>query len=121
MRPLRLLGPEELQPRKFASATMRAFRMGPEIHPNRAAYDLYPTPPEATRSLLSAEVFDGPIWELACGQGYISKVLDGRRHCYGVGISPLPALRHLSIIARILLFARHRRGSRCTEIDDGYR
>lgn len=75
MRPLRLLRPEELQPRKFASATMRAFRMGPEIHPNRAAYDFYPTPPEATRALLSVESFDGPIWEPACGQGHISKVL----------------------------------------------
>ena len=37
--------------------------------------EFYPTPPEATRALLSVEQFDGPIWEPACGDGAISKVL----------------------------------------------
>jgi tRNA G10 N-methylase Trm11 len=44
-------------------------------HPKRAAFEFYPTPPEATRALLSVEVFEGDIWEPACGDGAISKVL----------------------------------------------
>lgn len=44
-------------------------------YPKRAAYEFYPTPPEATRALLSVEQFDGSIWEPACGDGAISKVL----------------------------------------------
>lgn len=43
--------------------------------PKRAAYEFYPTPPEATRALLSVESFDGAIWEPACGDGAISEVL----------------------------------------------
>lgn len=39
---------------------------------NRAAFEFYPTPPEATRALLSVESFDGDIWEPACGDGAIS-------------------------------------------------
>ncbi len=46
------------------------------VHPSRAPYEFYPTPPEATRALLSVEAFDGPIWEPACGLGHISKVLE---------------------------------------------
>jgi len=42
---------------------------------NRERDDFYPTPPEGTRALLSVERFDGPIWEPACGDGAISKVL----------------------------------------------
>ena len=40
--------------------------------------DFYPTPPEATLALLSNEYFshDKPIWEPACGDGAISKVLE---------------------------------------------
>jgi hypothetical protein len=75
MTALRLLLPHELKPRQFESTTTRAFRFGPRISPNRAPYEFYPTPPEATRALLAAESFDGPIWEPACGQGHISKVL----------------------------------------------
>lgn len=41
----------------------------------RAAHDFYPTPPEGTRALLSVERFVGSIWEPACGDGAISKVL----------------------------------------------
>jgi hypothetical protein len=43
--------------------------------PLRVPFDFYATPPEATRALLSAEQFDGPIWEPACGDGAIAKVL----------------------------------------------
>lgn len=37
--------------------------------------DFYPTPPEATLSLLDHEQFAGAIWEPACGDGAISKLL----------------------------------------------
>ncbi len=43
--------------------------------PGRAPLEFYPTPPEATRALLSVESFDGPIWECACGDGAISSEL----------------------------------------------
>ena len=42
----------------------------------RAPLEFYPTPPEATRALLSVESFDGPIWEPACGDGAISRELE---------------------------------------------
>lgn len=42
---------------------------------SRASFEFYPTPPEATRALLSVEEFDGDIWEPACGDGAISEVL----------------------------------------------
>lgn len=77
MSAIRLLHPREIAARKLVSKTAHAFRMGPHIAPHRAAYEFYPTPPEATLALLSAESFDGPIWEPACGEGHISKVLVG--------------------------------------------
>jgi hypothetical protein len=51
------------------------FRQDGRVHPMRARYEFYPTPPEATRALLSVEQFDGSIWEPACGRGAISEVL----------------------------------------------
>lgn len=50
------------------------------VHPMRARYEFYPTPPEATRALLSFEQFDGSIWEPACGRGAISRVLEDAGH-----------------------------------------
>lgn len=38
--------------------------------------DFYPTSPEATLALLQAEKFTGTIWEPACGDGAICKVLE---------------------------------------------
>jgi hypothetical protein len=46
----------------------------------RPEHDFYPTPPEATLALLSKETFEGPIWEPACGDGAISKVLEEHGH-----------------------------------------
>lgn len=46
----------------------------------RPENDFYPTPPEATEALLSVEKFDGLIWEPACGDGAICKVLANRGH-----------------------------------------
>ena len=42
----------------------------------RPVNDFYPTPPEGTRALLKCESFVGPIWEPACGDGAMSKVLE---------------------------------------------
>lgn len=44
--------------------------------------DFYPTPPEGTEALLRVESFDGPVWEPACGDGAIAKVL--ATHGYNV-------------------------------------
>ena len=46
---------------------------------NRAEADFYPTPESTTRALLEREVFEGNIWECACGDGQMSKVL--REYC----------------------------------------
>lgn len=45
-------------------------------HGNREANDFYPTHPGATKALLAVERFDGPIWEPACGEGDMSRVLE---------------------------------------------
>lgn len=41
----------------------------------RAPLEFYPTPPEATRALLTVEAFDGDIWECACGDGAMAREL----------------------------------------------
>jgi len=48
--------------------------------PGRNWHDFYPTPESATNALLSVETFPGTIWEPACGDGAISKVLERRGH-----------------------------------------
>lgn len=68
-----LLHPRETS--RLSRETARAFLAGHQLSSSRAAYEFYPTPPEATRALLSAESFDGSIWEPACGKGHISNVL----------------------------------------------
>lgn len=56
--------------------TMRVARLiGASVDGNRDPMDYYQTPPESTRGLLAVEKFHGPIWEPACGDGAISKVL----------------------------------------------
>jgi hypothetical protein len=74
----------------------RPFQIGTRI-PN----EFYPTPPEATRALLAVEEFDGPIWEPACGDGGIAKVLSDHGHAvistdlhaYGYGETGIDFLR----------------------------
>ena len=56
------------------------FDLDGRVHPMRARYEFYPTPPEATRALLSVEQFDESIWEPACGRGAISHVLEAAGH-----------------------------------------
>ncbi len=42
----------------------------------RELNDFYPTPPFVVNELLKREEFNGNIWECACGEGDISKVLE---------------------------------------------
>ncbi|MEK9595489.1 MAG: hypothetical protein VW057_05970 [Rhodospirillaceae bacterium] len=37
--------------------------------------DFYPTPAWATHALIDNETFKGPIWECACGDGSMAKIL----------------------------------------------
>lgn len=46
----------------------------------RPDHDFYPTPRNATVALLEAEKFEGDIWEPACGDGAISRVLEEYGH-----------------------------------------
>lgn len=41
----------------------------------RQIHDYYATEPRAIDDLLSVEIFDGPIWEPACGEGHLSERL----------------------------------------------
>jgi hypothetical protein len=75
----------------------------PRNVPRRLPNEFYPTPPEATRALLSAERFEGSIWEPACGEGAIANVLTDAGHKvvatdlveYGFGISGIDFLKEL--------------------------
>lgn len=76
--------------------------------PRRLPNEFYPTPPEATRALLSVETFDGSIWEPACGEGAIAKELHVAGHNvvstdlidYGFGISGVDFLKEIRPRAR---------------------
>lgn len=76
--------------------------------PRRLPNEFYPTPPEATRALLSVEDFDGPIWEPACGDGRIAKVLADHGHdvvstdlvAYGFGESGVDFLKQTEARAK---------------------
>lgn len=43
--------------------------------------DFFPTPPWATHALIENERFDGDIWECACGNGAMSRVLESNGNC----------------------------------------
>ena len=49
---------------------------------NRETFDYYATDPKAVEMLLKLEQFAPVIWEPACGEGHISKVLQA--HGYQV-------------------------------------
>lgn len=38
--------------------------------------DFFPTPAWATHALIESEIFEGPIWEPACGDGAMARVLE---------------------------------------------
>ena len=44
----------------------------------RAEYDYYATEPKAMELLLAEETFSSNIWECACGEGHLSKVLESK-------------------------------------------
>ena len=52
--------------------------LNPSDESKRHPRDYYATPPEATILLLKAEKFNHKILEPCCGDGYISKVLEGK-------------------------------------------
>lgn len=43
-----------------------------------AGADYFPTPAWATHALIDSEKFEGDIWECACGDGAMSRVLESR-------------------------------------------
>ena len=49
--------------------------VGHNANNDREKDDFYPTPPQATQSLLDRQKFEGNIWECACGNGAMSEVL----------------------------------------------
>lgn len=48
---------------------------GTSLNRKRVDNDFYATPEKATEALMAAEKFDGAIWECACGDGAMVKVL----------------------------------------------
>ena len=48
---------------------------------DRAEADYYPTPPETTEALFKREKFEGNIWECACGDGRMAKVIEKYNTC----------------------------------------
>lgn len=40
--------------------------------------DYFPTPAWATYALMESEIFEGEIWECACGDGAMSRILESR-------------------------------------------
>lgn len=46
----------------------------------RETFDYYATDPKAVEMLLEMETFAPVIWEPACGEGHISKVLQAHGH-----------------------------------------
>ena len=107
----------------------RAVIIGSRAAPKGAAYgqdrirrhitaNFYPTPPEATRALLSVETFNGLIWEPACGEGHIAKELIAAGHDvhptdlnnWGYGITGIDFLSPLAL-KRTWLDGRPPRGT----------
>lgn len=91
------------RPARTAPAVRR-----PLAAPRRLPNEFYPTPPEATRALLSVETFNGSIWEPACGEGAIARILRDAGHqvvatdlnAYGYGLSGVDFLKETRPRAR---------------------
>ena len=66
----------EIGERAKAKSAVRVMSGSRKHGENRKANDFYPTPEIATIALLEREKFSGVIWEPACGDGAISKVLE---------------------------------------------
>jgi hypothetical protein len=83
----------------------------PDLIRRHIAANFYPTPPAATRALLSVEQFDGSIWEPACGEGAIAKVLADAGHAvvstdlndWGFGLTGVDFLQELAPRAKHII------------------
>lgn len=71
----------EMLKTKMPVKNIRAY-VGDTVNNNRSSGDFYSTPRQCTLDLLEREKFEGEIWECACGDGAISKVL--LEHSYKV-------------------------------------
>ena len=61
---------------KSQSESKTKFRLaGHDLTKTREENDFYPTPPSGILPFLEKESFKGSIWECACGDGAISKIL----------------------------------------------
>lgn len=54
----------------------------------RPELDFYPTPRRGTESLLGVECFSGSLWECACGDGMMSRVLEEKYDVISSDIEP---------------------------------
>ncbi len=54
----------------------------------RPELDFYPTPRRGTTALLEVESFVGDVWECACGDGMMSKVLEEKYKVISTDIEP---------------------------------
>lgn len=54
----------------------------------RPELDFYPTPRRGTSALLEVETFEGDIWECACGDGMMGKVLEEKYKVVSTDIEP---------------------------------
>jgi hypothetical protein len=62
---------------KHKARLAKAARMGNGRDPRNGHPDGYhPTPPRGARALLARESFKGVVWECACGDGAISRILE---------------------------------------------
>ena len=62
----------------YSIGTARSIKQAQSIvgtSPGRPEHDFYPTPPEMTQVLLDNYSFYNEVWEPACGDGAMSKVL----------------------------------------------
>jgi hypothetical protein len=74
----------------------------------RPENDFYPTPPEGTIALLKVEKFYSDIWEPACGDGAMSKVLiDNNYNVVSTDIEPHGYGSSLDFLASKILLAEN--------------
>lgn len=61
-----------------ANSVVRTLGSSAHAKENREEYDYYATEPVAVEMLCELETFSPHIWECACGEGHISKVLESK-------------------------------------------
>lgn len=74
-------------------------------------HDYYATDPRAVELLLENETFTGPVWEPACGEGHISKVLQA----HGLLVNSTDLIDR-GYGAGVIDFLTHQGGGYCTNI-----